>query len=208
MTRRAEFADWTIGGRIEIPLGNEAAESRVHQAILQRLQRLATKAARELAIRQEVYNGVDGISDAWQAILAARQSTLLAARTLRAEENQFRVGQRTSTDVLDAATQLADAQAAEIRAITEYEIAQVDLAFATGTLLGASRVDWEPIDPRTAEEYTGDRRGITAREWRAERERIGEGGARMEGEEPPAAPVILPPPPPEPPPAEAPPAGG
>lgn len=193
------FTDWSVGGRFEVPLGNEAAESRVHQAILQRLQRLATKAAREQSIRQEVYNGVDGLRDAWQAILAARQSTLLAARTLRAEENQFRVGQRTSTDVLNASTELANAQAAEIRAITEYEIAAVDLAFATGTLLGASRINWDPLDPRTPAEYVGDRLGETAREWREERARVGEGGGEFtDPPVPPTAPNVLPPAGPQP----------
>ena len=50
-----------------------------------------------------------------------------------------------------AATRLAESQFSEIRAITDYQIAQVDLAFATGTLLGAAKVDWAPIaapDPK------------------------------------------------------------
>jgi hypothetical protein len=55
--------------------------------------------------------------------------------------------------VLDADARLADARLAEIRAIVEYEIAQVDLAFATGTLLGASRVEWGPFDPRETDTY-------------------------------------------------------
>ncbi len=142
------YEDWSVGASLEIPLGNEAAEGRVHQAILRRLQRLSTREARELAIRQEVANAVDGIDASWQRILAARQATILAARTLRAEQNQFEVGARTSTDVLDAATRLADAQSNEITALTDYEVSQVDLAFATGTLLGALKVDWEPRDPR------------------------------------------------------------
>ena len=85
----------------------------------------------------------------WQRILAARQRVLLAARTLEAERNQFNVGLRTSTDVLDASTNLADAQSSEVRALADYQIAQTDLAFATGTLLGATKVQWAPIDPRT-----------------------------------------------------------
>ena len=38
----------------------------------------------------------------------------------------------------------------QIAALTEHQIAQVDLAFATGTLLGASRVQWTatPAPPR------------------------------------------------------------
>lgn len=154
------FEDWSAGATLEVPLGNEAAEGRVHQAILRRLQRLSTKDARELSIRQEVYNSVDGINTSWQRILAARQATILAARTLRAEQNQFEVGARTSTEVLDAATRLADAQSSEISALTDYQIAQVDLAFATGTLLGAMKVDWEPRDPRVPPgDFVGERRG-------------------------------------------------
>jgi len=158
--RENRFEDWSIGARFEALLGNEARESRVHQAILTRLQRLASRAARELSIRQEVFNAVDGLESGWQRILAARQSVALAERLLRAEQNQFDVGARTSTDVLDAATNLADAQVAAIRAVTDYQIAQVDLAFATGTLLGALKVDWEPRDPRNQpDQFVGERAG-------------------------------------------------
>ena len=167
----SRFADWSAGFRLEVPIGNEAAESRVHRAILTRLQRLATKEDREQSIRREVFDSVDEINAAWQRILAAGQAVTLAARTLEAEQNQFRVGARTSTDVLDAATRLADAQAAEISALTDYQIAQVDLAFATGTLLGAARVDWEPFDPRSREDYFGDELGDEARDWLEDYER-------------------------------------
>ncbi|MFM9957036.1 MAG: TolC family protein [Phycisphaerales bacterium] len=146
--RGGDFADWTVGARFETPIGNMAARSRVQQAIITRLQRLATREARVLQIRQEVFNAVDSISAGWQRILATRQSTILAGRTLDAEQRQFDVGLRTSTDVLNAAANLADAQLAEIRALTEYQIGLIDLSFATGTLLGQSRVSWEPIDPR------------------------------------------------------------
>jgi hypothetical protein len=53
-------------------------------------------------------------------------------------------GSRTSTDVLNAAASLADSQSSEIRALADYQIAQIDLAFATGTLLGAAKVEWQP----------------------------------------------------------------
>ncbi len=162
--RSFNFADWTLSATFEVPLGNEAAESRTHQAILSRLQRLGSKAAREQAIREEVFNAVDTLEAAWQLILASRQATILSARTLEAETNQFRVGLRTSTDVLDAATTLADSRASEVSAITAYQNAQVDLAFATGTLLGASKVSWAPVDPRGPDDYVGERpgRGVDA----------------------------------------------
>jgi outer membrane protein len=143
-----DFETWSFSISGEIPLGNEAAKSRVNQAILGRLQRLATRDAREIAIRQEVLASIDSVEAAWQRIMAARQSAVASARAYQAEQRQFDVGARTSTDVLDAAAQLADAQRSEIRALADYQISLVDLAFATGTLLGASRLDWDPVDPR------------------------------------------------------------
>lgn len=139
------FEDWTLGLTAEIPLGNEQARSRIREAILRRIQRLSTKEARSLAIRQEVLDAIDNIEQNWQRILAARQSVILNTRLLQAEQRQFDVGASTSTDVLDAATSLAQAQLDEIRALTAYQIAQVDLAFSTGTLLGAGKTDWTPV---------------------------------------------------------------
>jgi len=68
---------------------------------------------------------------------------VLAARTLEGEQRQFEVGIRTSTDVLDAAAQLANAQSREVRALADWQIALVDLAFATGTTLGGARVAFD-----------------------------------------------------------------
>jgi outer membrane protein len=143
---RNKFEDWELGLSAEVPLGNQAARSRVRQAILTRLQRLSTRASREQSIRQEVLNAVDQIDAGWQRVLAAQQSVILNTRAFQAEQRQFDVGQSTTTNVLDAATRLAEAQSAEIRALSDYQIAQVDLAFATGTLLGAERVSWEAPD--------------------------------------------------------------
>ncbi len=143
-----DFADWAVSLTLEQPIGNNAAKARVAQAVITRLQRLSTKQARRLTIEREVRDAVDNIQTGWQRILAARQSAILAGRTLEAEQRQFDVGRSTSTDVLDAATRLADAQLSEIRALTEYQISKVDLAFATGSILGASLVEWAPRDPR------------------------------------------------------------
>lgn len=136
-----EHTDWSVGLSATIPIGNEAARSAVRRAILQRLQRLSTRDARELAIRQEVLNAIDAIEAAWQRVIASRQSVILNTRALQAEQRQFAVGASTSVFVLDATTRLAEAQFNEISAVTDYEIAQVDLAFSTGTLLGQTRVD-------------------------------------------------------------------
>ncbi|MFN0012761.1 MAG: TolC family protein [Phycisphaerales bacterium] len=145
--RDRQFQSFFVGGSGEIPLGNEAAENRLNRAVLTRVQRIGNKQAREQTVKQEVLDAVDRVRAGWQRILAARQAAILAGRTLMGEQRQFEVGNRTSTDVLDAAARLADAQAAEIRAFTDYEISQVDLAVATGTVLGQGNVSWSPRGP-------------------------------------------------------------
>jgi outer membrane protein len=141
------FEDHFFGLQVLVPLGNEAAKSRLLQAFYGRRQRLATHERRKTLIELEVLKAADQLEANWQRILASRQNTILAGRLFKAERRQFELGLRTSTDVLDAQTKFAEAQSAEIRALGEYQIAQVDLAFATGTLLGAAKVQWEPIVP-------------------------------------------------------------
>jgi outer membrane protein TolC len=144
MLNEKHFEDWQLGLTATVPLGNEAARAQLRSAILTRIQRLSSKESREQSIRQEVLNAIDAIDAGWQRVLAARQAVILNDRTVRAEQRQFDVGGSTSTNVLDAATRLAEAQLTEARALADYQIAQVDLAFATGTLLGADKVSWLP----------------------------------------------------------------
>jgi outer membrane protein len=138
-----EFADHGLGLHAVIPLGNEAAKSRLRQAVYQRRQRLASRDSRKALIELEVLNAVDQLEANWQRILASRQNSILAGHVFEAEKRQFEFEMRTSTDVLDAQIKFADAQSAEVRALAEYQIALVDLAYATGTLLGAAKVQWE-----------------------------------------------------------------
>lgn len=44
------------------------------------------------------------------------------------------------TEVLETLTRLGEAQLKEVKAITDYQIALVDIAYATGTLLGYSNL--------------------------------------------------------------------
>ena len=141
--------DQRLGLELTLPLGNKAARSSVQSALYSKAQLLATRRQRVLQIKQEVANALDSIESNWQRIVAARQSIKYARRNLEAEERQFGEGLRTSTDVLEAQTSLADAQSALVQARTEYEISKVDLAFATGMLLGEAAVYWEPIVPET-----------------------------------------------------------
>ncbi len=141
------FKDHRIGLQVSIPLGNRAAKSRLRQAIYERTRRLASRDSKKAQIKYEVLKQIDQLDASWQRILASRQTTILRDQQYQAEKRQYELGMLTSTDVLEAQTDLADAQRMEILALTEYQIALVDLAYATGTLLGAAKVQWEPFVP-------------------------------------------------------------
>ncbi|OHB56741.1 MAG: hypothetical protein A2Y07_11750 [Planctomycetes bacterium GWF2_50_10] len=78
----------------------------------------------------------------------------MSGRLYQAEKRQFELGLRTSTDVLNAQSQYANALLTEVSAITEYEISRVDLAFATGTLLGAAKITYQPPTPASPGQIT------------------------------------------------------
>jgi len=141
---RDNSTDHRVGLAATIPLGNRAAKARLREARLQRVRTALNRELQEQQIRQEVYEAVDGLEQNWRRILAAEQGVVRADRSYRVEQLRFQLGQRTSVEVLDAASNLADAQLRKISAFASYEIAQIYLARATGTLLGYGRICLEP----------------------------------------------------------------
>ncbi len=136
------FNDWSIGLNFEMPFTNEANLARLENAIQQRNKRLATKQLQSLTVKKEILDALDQVENHWQRILAARQQVVIAGVNYEAELKQFNEGLRTMTEVLETLTRLGEAQIKEIRAVTDYQIAMVDLAYATGTLIGYSGVDF------------------------------------------------------------------
>jgi outer membrane protein TolC len=133
--------EWSVGASLSMPLDNEAARARLRASLLRHMQRGASKQSRELAIQRQVLRACDNLETAWQRILATRLASLAAGTALASEQRQFDIGKATSTNVLDAAANLASAQLSEIQSLTDYQIAMVELASATGTLLGQAKVD-------------------------------------------------------------------
>ncbi len=139
-TGSRDFQDYDLGLAIEVPLGNQQARSNLRAALLRRIQALASRESRMLEIRQEVLDAADRLETSWHRIVAARRRVGLAARLLDAQTRQFELGLNTGLEVSTARADLAEAQRAEIQALTEYEIARVDLAVATGTVIGKDRI--------------------------------------------------------------------
>lgn len=94
-------------------------------------------------MKKEIYDALDQVDQQWQRILAARQQVLIAGINYEAELKQFNEGLRTMTEVLETLTRLGEAQIKEVRAIGDYQVSLVDTAYATGTLLGYSKLNFQ-----------------------------------------------------------------
>jgi len=136
--------DHRVGLSATIPLGNRAAEAQYRQARLAKVRTQLNRQQQEQQIRLDVYDAVDGLQQSWRRILGAEQGVTRAYRDYRVEQSQFQLGRRTSTEVVQAASRLADAQSRRISAFADYEVTQVRLARATGTLLGRGQVLLQP----------------------------------------------------------------
>ena len=79
---------------------------------------LPAKKAKKPQIKMEVLNQIDQLDATWQNIMASRKTTMLREQQYQAEKRQYELGMQTSTDVLEAQADLADAQRMEIVALT------------------------------------------------------------------------------------------
>ncbi|MBN2704377.1 MAG: TolC family protein [Pontiellaceae bacterium] len=133
--------EYQVGLNLSYPIGNKAAKRDLAGAVLTQAQLVDMQANKEALIRQEVYNALDGLETSRQQILANRQSAIVEGRLYEAEQRQFEISMRTSTDVLEAQSRFADSQSGEYEALANYQIALLELARSTGTLLGAVKVE-------------------------------------------------------------------
>ena len=135
-----DFQDHVVGLRFEQPLGNRQRRAQYRSALLRRAARLADVRQRELFVRQEVFDAVAGLDDGYRRIETAALRVEAARRLVEAETRRFDAGASSNAELLEAQTNLAAAELAYAEAVAEYEVSRVDLAEATGTVLGKTGV--------------------------------------------------------------------
>lgn len=142
-----DYIDHRFGLAVEVPIHNTAARARYRSALLRRVQLLSTHSSREQQIRAEVLNAIDAIETNWKRVESARTRVELNRRLVDSETRLFDNGQRTSTNVLESQNRLLNAEVALAAAEAEYQISQIDLAYATGLTLGQAKIAWQPTPP-------------------------------------------------------------
>ena len=136
---------YTAGLSASIPLGgNQRAKADALQSALNLSKTEASRRALEISIREEVLNAINAVELNWQRILSNRAAVDRAQETYQDNRSEFELGKITTTELLLTLDQVAEARSALVSSITEYQNSLVDLAFATGTVLGESSVSWTP----------------------------------------------------------------
>lgn len=133
---RFDHQGFRAGSTFSVPLTNKAARANLRQKRAKSRQKAIKKEEQRLKIKQEVYDAADALEREWQRILAARQNVVSASANYNAEKSLFVEGQRNAQDVLISLQQLGIAREKEVKTIVAYQSDQIDLAFATGVVLG------------------------------------------------------------------------
>lgn len=133
---RFDNQGYRLGSSFSLPLTNKAARANLRQKKEKGRKQVLKKEEKILRIKTEVLDAADALEREWQRILAARQNVVSASANYDAEKSLFKEGQRSAQNVLIALQQLGSARQKEVKTIVAYQSDQVDLAFATGVLLG------------------------------------------------------------------------
>ncbi|MDX2114576.1 MAG: TolC family protein [Planctomycetota bacterium] len=157
------FVDFILSAVFEQPIGNREAEAGYRAAQLRRMQSTVEYRAVVQRVVLEVKTALRNVTTNYQLIEQTRTARLAAAENLRTLLVQEQTIQSLTPDFLDLKFRrqeaLADAEASEVAALTDYAISLAELAAATGTALERSRIDFvvpdAPAEPPARERTDG-----------------------------------------------------
>jgi outer membrane protein len=127
--------DWAVGITLEWPLFTGFA--RKHRLARAKADLSKEKAEAErlmLAVRQEVWNAFSRITEMYQTLETTQTLVQDALESQRLSRERYEAGAGTVTELLDAQTALARAQATRVEAEWDYQIALATFKRATGKI--------------------------------------------------------------------------
>lgn len=120
---------------LTLPLKNRAAKAEMGNALVSRRSDLYTERQTREQVTLDVSNAVHQLEQAKLSIAAGKESLDLSKKTLAAEQRKYELGSETIFFVLEAQTELANAELSLLQAEVNYQLAVADLDHATGELL-------------------------------------------------------------------------
>jgi outer membrane protein TolC len=126
---------WSVGLKLEIPLGNREAEGRYRQSRLERKKMEIEVKSLDEKISNEVKKGVLDIQTTIKMREAARVTVQFSEEHLKFEEMRFKAGEATSYEVLKIQKDLTDAKTRHLKALIENNKAWSRVRMAEGVSL-------------------------------------------------------------------------
>lgn len=136
-----DFPTYGFTVQLRLPIRNRSAEADLGSSQLSRRRSLYALRQRVQAILLEARNAVHQLEQAKLSMAAAKIARDLAQKNLAAEQRKYELGAQTIFFVLDAQTQLAQAETSLLQSQISYQRALTAVDRATGTLLERHRVE-------------------------------------------------------------------
>lgn len=132
-----EDEDWLVGLTVELPLFTGfSSEHKLARTRAELRQTEAETLRLVQQVRREVWTAHSKLTESFEAIQAAGVLVNDAEESMRTTRTRYEAGAGTITDLLDAQTALAQAEATDVAARWDYHIAKAQLHRSTGNLLG------------------------------------------------------------------------
>jgi len=120
---------------LNLPLKNRAAKAELGNALVSRRSDLYSERQLREQVMLDVSNAVHQLEQAKLSIAAGKEAVDLAKKNTAAEQRKYELGQGTIFLVLEAQTELAEAEQTLLQAQVGYQLAVASLDHATGDLL-------------------------------------------------------------------------
>ena len=120
---------------VSLPLKNRSAKAELGNALVSRRGDLYGERQLREQVGLDVSNAVHQLESAKLSIAAGKEAVDLAKKNMAAEQRKYELGQGTIFLVLEAQTELAEAQQSLLQSEVGYQLAVAGLDHATGELL-------------------------------------------------------------------------
>lgn len=135
-----KFPTYGFSLQLRLPIRNRGAEADLGTNEVSKQRDLYSMRRGEQSARQDALNSVHQLEQAKLSVAAGKIARELAQKNLEAEQRKYELGAQTIFFVLDAQTQLAQAELNLLQSEINYQRALTTVARATGELLARHHV--------------------------------------------------------------------
>ena len=148
------FYNYAVALDIEQPLMNDAAKAALAQTKIEYEQQRLRYRDSISQVVVDVEHALSDVATNYKRARATKLATEYAAKSLRDEQERFRVGMATTHELLQFQNSLVAAQGNQVQAELDFETAKLSLRHAEGGLLRAFNVSFEPREPEVRPWYS------------------------------------------------------